>query len=229
MTSFFSRLRRLWQASLAWIAVLALGLSSLMNASPALADAGRYLTSSSYQELTSALQANPKEPRHSDLEALEVAIASSGDRAQLNNDSSHSVGVFARYKKDPATQSPDFYVLGPGHETDDDYELVGVYVPSNVTLAWGEGHGATAAAAPRVARILEGQQLTITDPEVANDPATTNPANAAPVANAAATQAVTYNLSLPVFSVDTKLAGITGLPSFNQGQLDQELETAPLD
>jgi hypothetical protein len=136
----------------------------------------------------------------------------SGDRSQINNASTHNVGVFARYKKDLPSQPASFYVLGPGHETDDDFEIVGLYVPANVRLAWGESDGAAATAAPRVAHVLEGEQLAVADLVDDSQP-----------------DAVAYQLSLPASAVDTTLASVDALPSFSQAQLDLELETAPLD
>jgi hypothetical protein len=143
---------------------------------------------------------------------LASAIARSDDRAQLHNDSRHNVGVFLRNKKDPSRTPAPFTVLGPGQETDDDYELVGFYVPAAVSLRWEPG-GAPAAARPRVARLLEGQPLRLTDP--AADPAAT-----------------TYSLDLPVFALlpaDSAAALVAELPAFSQAELDAQPVTAPTD
>lgn len=149
----------------------------LAPALPARADSGRYLRSSSYAELASEIASlrpsagstttpltADQQRRLEDLTALQKAIASSDDRAQIRNRSSHSVGIFARYKKEPIGTPASFYVLGPGHETDDDYELVGLYVPSGVSLRWGvEGGAPATSTGPRVARVLEGQRLRLKD------------------------------------------------------------------
>ncbi len=277
MTSLLHRLRSGLRAALqvglrraaALVAVLGLAVAGLAAAAPAQASsAGRYLSSDSYQELASAIKTTTDKERLADLQVLEQAVASSSDRAQVSNKSSHSVGVFARYKKLPATQPASFYVLGPGHKTDDDFELVGVYVPADVSLGWGSG-GVKAGSSPRVARILEGQQLKISDPVLeVSQPEVTAPAataaatpaapaaapakpglnfsapaakapaiTPAPAPTAAATkapeakaaEAVSYELSLPVFAVTAKANGIPELPALTQSQLDLEPETAPVD
>lgn len=212
MSALLRRLRRTLQLPLALMAVLLIGLLGFVAPSPALASGGDYLTSSSYKELTAALNTTTDKQRLEDLQVLEQAVASSTDRAQISNGSSHNLGVFARYKKDLPTQAASFYVLGPGHQTDDDYEIVGLYVPSDVRLVWGASNGTSATAAARVARVLEGEQLTVGDLVDDREP-----------------ESVAYQLSLPAFAVETQLASVDPLPSFSQAQLDLELETAPLD
>jgi hypothetical protein len=225
---FPSLLRRILSAALASMMV---GLAFLMPA-PVLADAGRYLGSASYAQLTAELETlrestgaggSPAEQaeqrrRLADLQALQRAIAASDDRSQVSNRSSHSIGVFGSYKKEPASQPASFYVLGPGHSTDDDYELVGVYVPAGVSLRWDADGGAQATSAPRIARLLEGQQLKVTDPSSDVTPVAPPPVSA-----------VTYQLSLPVFAVDASSKAVASLPSISQALLDMEPETAPLD
>ncbi|KEF42588.1 MAG: hypothetical protein ER33_04815 [Cyanobium sp. CACIAM 14] len=206
MKTLFHRLRQ-------FLLALVVGLFGLLWVAPALADAGRFLTSESYAELQASLEQTSDPQRLAELQQLQAAIASSDDRAQLSNRSSHNLGIFARYKKDPATTPARFYVLGPGHETDDDYEPVGLLVPPEVSLSWSDSGEVSAAAAPRVLRVLEGEQLELTD--------------AAPEAEAP--DAVAYQLSLPAYSVETGLPSIAALPALNQNQLDQEPETAPLD
>lgn len=205
MTPLFHRLRRL-------VLAVALGVVMLCWGAPALADAGRFLSSQSAADLEAAITATRDPQRLADLQALQSAVASSGDRAQLSNASSHSLGVFARYKKEPADTPASFYVLGPGHDTDDDYELVGLLVPPQVALNWGEAGHLDAAPSARVARILEGQQLQLSDP-----------------AEPAADGAAAYQLSLPVFRVDSRLAGVAEVPALSQQELDLAPETAPLD
>ena len=71
--------------------------------------------------------------------------ARAAGRAQLRNDSTHNVGVYLRLKKAPPASPAPFSVLAPGEETDDDFDLVGLYVPAEVSLRWDAG-GAPAAA-----------------------------------------------------------------------------------
>ncbi|MFZ0409476.1 MAG: hypothetical protein WAM11_15415 [Cyanobium sp.] len=188
---------------------------------PARADAGRYLSGSDYTELSTELAslqdadgvAKPtltvaQHQRLVDLQQLEQEIAQSEDRALLRNQTSHNLGFFARYKKDPADQPPQFFVLSPGHSNDDDFALVALLVPSDVALVWGEQ--GTAAANPRnpqVVRVLEGQQLSVSD----------------------ATAAGGYRLSQPPFQLLDQWKPAQTVPSLSQVALDQEQETAPLD
>lgn len=190
-------------------------------AEPGHADAGRFLTSPSTTELqaeisslsTAAASLSPeRRQRLEDLNRLATAIAASDDRAQLENASSHSIGVFLRYKKDRSGSPVALSLLGPGQQSDDDFALLGVYVPAEVALHWGAG-GAPASPGPRVARVLEGEVLRITD-------ATTE------------TGAAAYSLNLPVFALleaDSAQAITSSLPTFSQADLDAQPPTAPAD
>lgn len=146
-----------------------------------------------------------------------AAPARAAGRAQLRNDSTHNVGVYLRFKKDPPTSPAPFSVLAPGEETDDDFDLVGLYVPAEVSLRWDAG-GAPAAADPRVASVVAGQQVRLSDP--APDPAD-------PAAQAAA-----YDLDLPLLDLlaGKAAAELTAeLPAFSQAELDAQPATAPTD
>lgn len=205
MSSLLDRLRNLV------FAVLLLVTGFCMTG-PALADAGAFLNSPSYADLEAAIASTKDSQRLAELEELKGAVAASDDRAQLSNASSHNVGVFARYKKDPADSAATFYVLGPGHQTDDDYEVVALLVPPQVGLNWGEATAVAAVSSPRLARILEGEQLELSDP-----------ANAQPDGPTA------YHLTLPTFTVTSSLATVAEVPALSQAELDLAPETAPLD
>jgi len=188
---------------------------------PVHADAGRFLSGSDHAELSAelaTLQPDPattrapltaaQQQRLADLEALERQIASSDDRAQLSNRSTHNLGLFARFKKDPADQPPSFSVLAPGHSSDDDFDLVALLIPAGVSLSWPEGgEAAASSSSPRVVRVLEGQQLEVSDA-------------AAPL---------TYQLSQPPFQLLSRWDPQPALPDLSQAALDLEPESAPLD
>jgi len=240
---------------------LALLLGLLLPIAPARADAGRWLGSPSYAELSAELsslrpgtgaQARTLSPdqqkRYDDLLALQAAIVRSDDRAQVDNRSQHSVGIFARSKKAPADASYEFLVLGPGHENDDDFDLIGIYLPAGVSLEWGDGHGVAAATSPRLARLLEGQRLVVSDPAPA-EPATTSPATASPATTSPAKTSYTttspaktslattppatassaYRLDLPTFAVVSTSDKVAAVPALSQDDLDAHPETAPVD
>jgi hypothetical protein len=197
--------------------VLILGL-----AGPVRADAGRFLSSASSAELQAEINSlqstsdrslsGDAQQRLDDLNRLAGAIARSDDRAQLTNASSHTVGVFLRFKKDRSGSPVALSLLGPGQQSDDDDELLGVYVPSQVGVQWEAG-GSPASDAPRVARVLEGQVLRLSD-------------------GAGENGADLYSLNLPVFALlDAKGAqAITSdLPALSQADLDKLPATAPTD
>jgi hypothetical protein len=250
----FTRCRALAAALLSWgervsLALLLLVTVVVTGVQPVQADAGRFLAGSDYAELSAelaSLQPDPaatkspltaaQQQRLADLQALERQIARSDDRAQLRNRTSHNLGLFARSKKESADQPPSFFVLAPGHSSDDDVDLVALLIPSGVSLAWGEGGAAAAiSTGPRVVRVLEGQQLAVRDPAVpAESSAAVSPAAAAmpaPVAGAKVADAapLTYQLSQPPFQVLARWDALPTLPDLSQAALDQEPETAPLD
>lgn len=139
------------------------------------------------------------------------AFADEGARATLSNASSHNLGLFARYKKMPLDQDPVFYVLAPGHTTDDDYDVLALYVPANVSVIWpGDG-------SPRLSRTAEalplpaGKELEVSD-ALSDEPT--------PLA---------YSLSLPASPRGQSVLSSAVLPNFDQTALDSEAETAPLD
>lgn len=215
------------------LAAAALLLCTLLLPRPALADAGRWLNTPSYAELSAelaALQGPPGGPaptlnsdqqrRLADLTVLEQAIAASDDRSQVINGSRHNLGLFSLSKKAAPGTEPSFGVLAPGHESDDDVSVVALYLPSGVNLQWGEQGRVTATVANRVVSLPEGAQLTVAEP---------SPASEASASSTAAPEAVTYTLSLPAFSVKTALADLAELPALGQAELDALPESAPVD
>ena len=177
-----------------------------------------------------------QQQRLADLEALERQISRSDDRAQLRNRTSHNLGLCARFKKDPADKPPSFYVLAPGHSSDDDFDQVALLIPAGVSLGWGEGGEAAAiSTGPRVDRVLEGQQLAVREaapvaegPAAAAQGAAATPA-AASGGKAVAVAPVSYQLSQPPFQVLARWEPQLTLPELSQVALDQERETAPVD
>lgn len=191
---------------------LSFALIGLCFGAPALADAGAFMNTAAYEDLQAAIASTKDATRLTELQELQAAVATSDDRAQLSNFSTHNIGVFARYKKDPAGTSASFYILSPNHQTDDDYELVALLVPPQVSLAWGDAGKVSADQKPRLARILDGEQLELSDPTDAQPEGPT-----------------TYVLNLPAFTVTNTLAEVAEVPALSQAELDLAPETAPLD
>ncbi|MFM7265607.1 MAG: hypothetical protein ACKOZW_08495 [Cyanobium sp.] len=201
------------------------------------ADAGRFLTSAANADLQAEIDSlsttgsrNPsaaQQARLEDLKQLAAAIARSDDRAQLRNDSTHNIGLFLRYKKDPPGAKAALQILGPSQEIDDDFELVGLYVPAGVTLAWDQDRqppgGAAAAPGPRVARVLEGQRLHLADVPAAPE---------TPDAKTLPDAAVGYSLNLPIFALlepGAAAALVADIPNLSQVELDGQRPNAPTD
>jgi len=227
--SAFSTLRRRLRASLALVALWGvLLLAALLPAAlPAHADSLNTRSTPGYQLLSEELSALHAEAqtlsegqrqRLEDLSLLEAAVADANDRATVFNNSSHNLGLFARSKKESVDQPARFYVLGPGHETDDDFEAVAVYLPAGVTLSWQGGQPVAGSALERVVRLLPGEALEVSDGD--SGPGSETATNSF---------GIRFELSLPAFALETQAVDLAALPGLSQQQLDAELETAPLD
>lgn len=220
-------------ASLLLTAVLA----SSLAAPPVHADAGRFLAAPSTTELQAEIDSltaagtrtpSPEQKaRLEDLNQLASTIRRSDDRAQLRNDSTHNIGLFLRYKKDPPEAAARLQVLGPAQESDDDFELLGIYVPAGVTLQWGQGgqppSGAGPAPGPRVARVLAGQQLRVADAPLATE---------TPDVGSSQEASVGYSLNLPIFALlepEAAAAIAAEVPTLSQAELDAQRANAPTD
>ncbi|MEB3323916.1 MAG: hypothetical protein VKM17_01105 [Cyanobacteriota bacterium] len=145
--------------------------------------------------------------RLADLSRLDTAISGSDERPTVANNSSHSLGVFVRSKRQSADQPATFAVLGPGHETDDDFVTLALYVPANVPLGWPGRQMETVTSPARVLTLLPGEALEVNDPEAGAG----------------------YALSLPAFALESESAELGALPGFTQQELDAQPESAPVD
>lgn len=145
--------------------------------------------------------------RLADLSRLDTAISGSDERPTVANNSSHNLGVFVRAKRQNADQPATFVVLGPGHETDDDFATLALFVPANVPLRWPGHQSETGASPAQVVTLLPGEALEVNDPEAGAG----------------------YALSLPAFTLGSESADLGALPGFTQQELDAQPETAPVD
>lgn len=145
--------------------------------------------------------------RLADLSRLDTAISDSSDRPTVDNATAHNLGVFVRAKRQAPDQPATFAVLGAGHQTDDDVETVALFIPANVPVSWPGRQPEAAATPARVARLVAGEELLVSDGEGARG----------------------YLLSLPAVSLDAESTDLAALPSFSQDDLDRQPETAPVD
>lgn len=224
---------------LRWLGALTALLLLCLTVVPdrAWAEAGRWLGTSSYAELSQELQAlqgpdggpaaglSPtQQQRLADLTVLEQAVASSDDRSQVRNASSHNLAVLTLSKKALPGTTASLGVLAPGHETDDDFSVIALVVPPEVSLQWDPSGQAAAEASGRLLRLPEGAVLRVSDP-----------APEAAVASGESPQAsdqpgpVTYALSLPPFALQASLADGSEAPALSQADVDAQPESAPVD
>jgi hypothetical protein len=224
---------------LRWLGALTALLLLCLTVAPGRcwADAGRWLASPSYAELSQELAAlhgpdggpapslsAAQQQRLADLTVLEQAIAASDDRSQIANASSHNLGVLTLSKKALPGTAATFGVLAPGHETDDDFSVVALVVPPEVSLQWGEAGQAKAQASGQLLRLPEGAVLRVSDPAPDAAAASGDPATAS-----AEPSPVAYALNLPPFALERSLPDGNTAPSLSQAELDAQPESAPLD
>lgn len=230
---------------LRWLGAFAALLVLCLSIAPgvARADAGRWLNSPSYAELSAELRAlqgpeggpapslnASQQQRLADLTVLQQAIAASDSRSQVRNSSSHNLALFTLSKKALPGTAASLGVLAPGHETDDDYSVVALVVPASVSLQWGETGKATAEASGRLLQLPEGVHLRVSDPSPAAQAADSGAASqGAPGQKPAQPGPVAYQLSLPPFALAANLPDGSAAPSLSQAELDAQPETAPLD
>ena len=204
--------QRLTRLALALVALVAL----LLPLAPARAAGLPPDTTPAWQQLRKELDSLQNQPgiyttqqakRLADLSRLETAIDGPGNRPTIANNTAHNLGVFVRAKRQAAEQPATFAVLAAGHETDDDVETVALFVPANVPLSWPGRQAETASTPARVARLLPGEELRVSEPVGAKG----------------------YQLSLPAYALETESPDLAALPSLSQEELDAQPETAPVD
>jgi len=204
--------RHLLRLALSLVALIAL----LLPLAPAQAAASPAASSPALQQFQKELDSLQTQQgiytvqqarRLADLSRLETAIGDSNDRPTIENNTSHNLGVFVRSKRQNSEQPATFVVLGSGSETDDDFETVALFIPANVPVGWPGRQLETGTTPARVARLLPGEELRVSDP----------------------VETTGYQLNLPAFTLETEGADLGGLPSFSQEELDAQNETAPVD
>jgi hypothetical protein len=196
--------------------VFAILVGLLFSPPTALADAGGAESSALVQqfqkELTSlqtqqGIYTVQQARRLADLSRLETAIASSNDRPTVENNTSHSLGVFVRSKRQNTDQPATFVVLGPGHETDDDFASLALFIPANVPVSWPGRQPETGTTPARVVPLLPGEALEVNDTETRTG----------------------YQFNLPAFALESESSELGALPTFSQQELDAQPESAPID
>jgi hypothetical protein len=174
------------------------------DASPALQQLHQELESLQNQP---GIYTSQQARRLADLSRLDTAIGAADGRPTVENATTHNLGVFVRGKRQAADQPARFAVLGADHETDDDAETIALFIPADEPLSW-PGHPADSGTTPaRVARLLPGQELRVSEGEGGKG----------------------YRLNLPAFRLETESPDLDNLPALSQADLDAQPETAPVD
>lgn len=184
-------------------------------AKPSLADAGKFMKSSEYTEVTQAISdlKNPEktadmapeeiQQKLADLRFQKYILETSESRSTCRNETGATLAIYAKPKKTKA--APTLYYLGAGETTDDDVECVGIYQPGTTeVLPDGTQQQVTEAIA---LKFVPGTQLI----------ATTNPN----------TGAIEFNT--PAFGMVTASEGTWSIPTLTQAEIEAQVSNAPVD
>ncbi|MBW4518279.1 MAG: hypothetical protein KME16_00915 [Scytolyngbya sp. HA4215-MV1] len=150
--------------------VVGLLLFNLLIACPAWADAGKFMQTPEYTEVTQAIAdlTNPEktsdmtpaaiQQKLADLRFQKYILETAEGRSNCRNETGKTLAIYARSKK--STDAPILYFLGTGQAIDEDFECTGVYLPSGskVILATIEQELANATAI----KFVPGTQLIAT-------------------------------------------------------------------
>ncbi|MBF2026238.1 MAG: hypothetical protein IGS48_05660 [Oscillatoriales cyanobacterium C42_A2020_001] len=147
-------------------------LLNVLLVRPALADAGKFIKTPEYAEVTQAIAdlKNPEkttdlapetiQQKLSNLQFQKYILETAESRSICRNETGKTLGIYTKSKK---AALPTISFLGAGQVTDDDVECVGIFLPAGSKVASGNSEG---FADPVVAKFVPGTQLTATaDPE----------------------------------------------------------------
>ena len=147
-------------------------LLNILLVRPAWADAGKFIKTPEYTEVTQAIAdlKNPEkttdlapeaiQQKLADLRFQKYVLETAEERSVCRNDTGKTLGIYTKSKK---AVLPTISFLGAGQATDDDIECMGIFLPAGSKVASGSAEG---FADPVVAKFVPGTQLTATaDPE----------------------------------------------------------------
>ncbi|HEY9827307.1 MAG TPA: hypothetical protein V6D19_17855 [Stenomitos sp.] len=204
--------------SLKFVVVCLVCLFALMFSPPSWADAGRFLKTPEYAEVTQAIAdvlnpANPLglkpeaiAPKLADLRFQKYILETADDRAQVSNQTQQDLAVYAKPKK--TSGDPKLYHLAAGQQLDDDYDFSGIYIPSNSKITLDPTAADTQLTSAAIAlKFVPGTQLI----------ATANPE----------TGALEFNA--PALSVAKANETSWVLPDLTQSDIASQTPSAPTD
>lgn len=194
--------------------VCVLLLNSLI-AFPAWADAGKYIKTPEYTEVTQAI-ADLTDPakrtdltptaiqqKLADLRFQQYILETSEGRSNCRNETDKTLAVYARPKK--AAVAPTLYFLGAGEAIDDDVECSGIYLPSGSKVV--AGAFAQELTNPTAIKFVPGTQLV----------ATANPDTGE------------IQLNAPAFGAFQEGEIDWSIPTFSPAEVEAQTPNAPVD
>jgi hypothetical protein len=196
--------------------VVLLLLANLVFAPPSWADAGKFKKTPEYAEVNQQIAdlANPEKTsgmtpeaigqRLADLRFEKYILETSEDRASCRNQTDKTLAIYAKPKK--STAAPTLYYLGAGKTTDDDFECVGIYLPTGSKAALNPVAAEELTEAIAL-KFVPGTQLI----------ATTNPETGA------------IELNVPVTTAFKAGAANWEIPALAQTDIDAQTPNAPID
>ena len=142
-------------------------LLSLLFIHPAWADAGRYLNTPEYTQVTQAIAdlTNPDKTTDStpevqrqlaDLRFQKYILETSSSRSVCRNETGKTLGIYTKSKK---AALPTLSFLGTGQETDDDFDCVGIFLPAGSKVTTSDAEG---LVDPVIVKFVPGAQLVAT-------------------------------------------------------------------
>lgn len=200
-----------------FIFVALLVLVNFVMTPPAWADAGKFMKTPEYTEVTQTINNLLNSPEKSDLSAAEIQqklgnlrlekyiMETAEERSQCRNETGKTLAVYTKSKKAPANQPSTLYYLGTGQKTDDDYVCEGIYLPSGAKLALAPTDVLDLTDAIAL-KIVPGTQLV----------AKANPEGA-------------VDLNIPPAKILKAGEGSLAIPNLTQADINAQLPNAPTD
>lgn len=142
-------------------------LLNVLLVRPAWADAGKFIKTPEYTQVTQAIAdfTNPDQTTDLSPEAIQQKLAdlrfqkyileTAESRSTCSNQTGKTLAIYAKSKK--STLSPTLYYLGAGETTDDDVECVGIFLPGASKVAFGADQ--QELAEPIALKFVPGTQL----------------------------------------------------------------------
>ena len=150
--------------------IVGLLLFNLFIACPAWANAGKFMQTPDYAEVTQAISdlTNPEktaemspdviQQKLADLRFQKYILETAEARSNCRNQTGETIAIYAKHKK--STAAPTLYFLGTDQAVDEDMECVGLYLPGGSKIVLGNAE--QELTDPLVLKVVPGTQLIAT-------------------------------------------------------------------